>query len=224
MSFKSIAIDGPAGSGKSTTAKSVARGLDFTYIDTGAMYRAITLKALNLKIKDLGDEKEYEFIKDTRLDFIDSKLYMDNVDVSKEIRSEEVVLNVSLVSSLKYVRDLLVEEQRNIAKRANVVMDGRDIGTNVLKDADLKVFLTASVDVRAKRRYAELVEAHSNMTFDEVKADLIRRDTYDSTRKHNPLKQAEDAILIDTSDQTIEETAQIIMHLFKDKELKKWVI
>ena len=116
MNYKSIAIDGPAGSGKSTTAKSVARGLCFTYIDTGAMYRAITLKALNLIIKDLADEKQYEFIKDTRLDFIDGKLYMDSVDVSKEIRSEEVVKNVSLVSSLKYVRDLLVQEQRNLAK------------------------------------------------------------------------------------------------------------
>ena len=217
MKYQAIAIDGPAGSGKSTVAKIIAKNLGFTYIDTGAMYRAITLKALNLKIKDLGDEANYDFIKSTTLDFVDSKMTMDGIDVSKEIRTEEIVKNVSLVSSLKYVRVELVELQRQMAKRANVVMDGRDIGTNVLTDADLKIFLTATVDVRAERRYLEQKEKGiSDMTFEAVKADLIRRDTYDSTRKHNPLRKAEDAIELDTSGLSIEEVVNKITHLFKE--------
>ena len=220
MKYVSIAIDGPAGSGKSTIAKQIARELGFSYIDTGAMYRAITLKALNLNIPDLGDEKNYSFMKDTKLDFIDNKMYMDSIDVSEEIRTEKIVKNVSLVSSLLYVREELVSLQRELAKRCNCVMDGRDIGTNVLTDADLKIYMTASVEVRAKRRYYEQLETGvSNMTYDEVVADLIRRDTYDSTRKHNPLRKADDAIEIDTSDLSIEEVSQTIMHLFK--ELKK---
>lgn len=217
MNYQAIAIDGPAGSGKSTVAKIIAKELGFTYIDTGAMYRAITLKALNLKIKDLGDENNYAFIKDTTLDFVDSKMTMDGIDVSKEIRTEEIVKNVSLVSSLKYVRVALVDLQRQMAKRCNVVMDGRDIGTNVLTDADLKIYLTATVDVRAERRYLEQKEKGiSNMTFEEVKADLIRRDTYDSTRKHNPLRKADDAIELDTSGLSIEEVVNKITHLFKE--------
>ena len=217
MKYKAIAIDGPAGSGKSTVAKIIAKELGFTYIDTGAMYRAITLKALNLKIEDLGDENNYTFIKDTTLDFVDSKMTMDGIDVSKEIRTEEIVKNVSLVSSLKYVRVALVDLQREMAKRANVVMDGRDIGTNVLTDADLKIFLTATVDVRAERRYLEQTQKGiSNMTYEEVKADLIRRDTYDSTRKHNPLRKASDAIELDTSGLTIQEVVDKITHLFKE--------
>ena len=216
MKYYSIAIDGPAGSGKSTVAKSVARGLGFTYIDTGAMYRAITLKALELEIPNLGDESLYKFIEDTKLEFVDEKMYMDSRDVSVEIRSQAVVKNVSLVSSLKYVREILVEKQREMAKCDNVVMDGRDIGTNVLKNADLKIFLTASVEIRARRRFYELQDAGSTMTYEDVVQDIIRRDTFDSNRANNPLRQAEDAIYMDDSDETIEETAQNIMHLFKE--------
>ena len=219
MKYYSIAIDGPAGSGKSTIAKSVAKGLEFTYIDTGAMYRAITLKALELNIRNLADESLYDFILDTKLEFVNDLMYMDGKDVSKEIRSEEVVKNVSLVSSLKYVRDILVEKQREMAKTNNVVMDGRDIGTNVLKDASLKVFLTAAIDVRALRRFYELQESGSSMSYDDVVADVMRRDNFDTNRLNNPLRQAEDAILIDNSELTIEETAQKIMHLFKEKNL-----
>ena len=219
MKYYSIAIDGPAGSGKSTIAKSVAKGLEFTYIDTGAMYRAITLKALELNIRNLADETLYDFILDTKLEFVNDLMYMDGKDVSKEIRGEEVVKNVSLVSSLKYVRDILVEKQREMAKTNNVVMDGRDIGTNVLKDASLKIFLTAAIDVRALRRFYELQESGSSMSYDDVVADVMRRDNFDTNRLNNPLRQAEDAILIDNSELTIEETAQKIMHLFKEKNL-----
>lgn len=216
MKYYSIAIDGPAGSGKSTIAKSVSRGLGFTYIDTGAMYRAITLKALKLKISNLADESLYTFVKDTKLEFINDKMYMDDVDVSKEIREDDVVKNVSLVSSLKYVRDELVSLQQDMAKINNVVMDGRDIGTNVLKDASLKIFLVAAIDVRALRRYYEIKESGSDMSYDDVVVDLIRRDNFDSNRRHNPLKKADDAIEIDTSELTIEETSQKIMYLFKE--------
>lgn len=218
MKFYSIAIDGPAGSGKSTVAKSVARGLGFTYIDTGAMYRAITLKALRLGLSNLADESLYTFILSTSLVFIDGKMTMDNEDVSEEIRSQDVVKNVSLVSSLKYVRDNLVMKQREMAMHDNVVMDGRDIGTNVLKDADLKIFLTAAIDVRALRRYYELKDAHSPMSYDDVVVDLMRRDNFDTNRLHDPLRKADDAMEIDTSLMTIEETSQMIMHLFEDKK------
>ena len=122
-------------------------------------------------------------------------------------------------TSLKYVRDILVEKQREMAKTNNVVMDGRDIGTNVLKDASLKIFLTAAIDVRALRRFYELQESGSSMSYDDVVADVMRRDNFDTNRLNNPLRQAEDAILIDNSELTIEETAQKIMHLFKEKNL-----
>ncbi len=217
MKYYSIAIDGPAGSGKSTIAKSVARGLGFNYIDTGAMYRAVTLKALELKIINLAEEANYSFIKGLNLKFVSGRLYMEDKDVSEEIRSQAVVKNVSLVSSLKYVRDLLVDEQREMAKHTSVVMDGRDIGTNVLKEADLKIYLSAAIDVRALRRYYELKESGSDMSYDDVVVDLIRRDNFDSHRLHNPLMKAEDAIEIDTSELTIEETSQKIMHLFKER-------
>ncbi|MCR5741219.1 MAG: (d)CMP kinase [Gammaproteobacteria bacterium] len=216
MKYYSIAIDGPAGSGKSTIAKSVARNLGFTYIDTGAMYRAVTYKALQLNIRNLADASEYKFLEDTKLEFINNLMFMDGKDVSKEIRTQDVVKNVSLVSSLKYVRDVLVDWQREMAKTQSVVMDGRDIGTNVLKDASLKIFLTAAIDVRALRRYYELKEAGSQMSYDEVVVDLIRRDNFDTNRLNNPLRKASDAIEIDNSELSIEETAQKIMHLFKE--------
>ena len=216
MKYYSIAIDGPSSSGKSTAAKAIAKELGFTYIDTGAMYRAITLKALRLKIQDLGNEENYKFIKDTKLEFVDNKMYMDGVDVSKEIREQDVVLNVSLVSSLRYVREELVNAQREFAKVANVCMDGRDIGTNVLKDATIKIFLVADVKERAKRRYLEQLEKGSTMTLDEVEKDLERRDYFDSHREFNPLRKAEDAIEIDTTSMTIEEVQSKIITLFKE--------
>lgn len=216
MKYYAIAIDGPAGSGKSTIAKSVARGLGFTYIDTGAMYRAVTYKALKLGIINLAEESNYKFLEDTKFEFVSGKLFMDNIDVSDEIVKEDVVKNVSLVSSLKYVRDILVDEQRELARTTNVVMDGRDIGTNVLKEAFLKIYLVAAIDVRALRRYYEQKEAGSSMSYDDVVVDLIRRDNFDTNRLHNPLRKADDAIEIDTSEMTIEETSQKIMHLFKE--------
>ncbi len=216
MKYYSIAIDGPSSSGKSTAAKLIAKELGYTYIDTGAMYRAITLKALNLKIEDLADEKNYSFIPETKLEFHDNKMFMDGVDVSKEIREQDVVKNVSLVSSLRYVREELVALQRKFAEVTNVCMDGRDIGTNVLKNATLKIFLIADVNVRAQRRYLEQKEKGSTMTLEEVLKDLERRDYYDSHRELNPLRKAEDAIEIDNSSMTIEEVKNKIITLFKE--------
>lgn len=214
--YYSIAIDGPAGSGKSTIAKAVAKELNYVYIDTGAMYRAITLKALNLHIDNLADESKYSFIKDTKLEFIDDKMHMDGVDVSKEIRTEKVVKNVSLVSSLKYVRELLVEMQRDMAKSNNVIMDGRDIGTNVLTNATLKIFLTAAIDVRALRRYYESIENGVEVNYDDTITDIIRRDNFDSNRLHNPLRKADDAIVLDSSSMNIDEVKNNIIKLFKE--------
>ena len=141
---------------------------------------------------------------------------MDGVDVSKEIRTEKVVKNVSLVSSLKYVRELLVEMQRDMAKSNNVIMDGRDIGTNVLTNATLKIFLTAAIDVRALRRYYESIENGVEVNYDDTITDIIRRDNFDSNRLHNPLRKADDAIVLDSSSMNIDEVKNNIIKLFKE--------
>jgi cytidylate kinase len=199
-----IAIDGPAGAGKSTVAKRVARALQFKYIDTGAMYRAITLKALRLNI-DLGDESAYQFIQETTFKLDYDRLWMDGEDVSSAIRSAEVTQAVSEVSSLMTVREKLVELQQRLAAQDKVVMDGRDIGTNVLKDATKKFYLTASIEERAKRRYLEYQSLGIDCDLESIEKDIERRDKYDSSRSLHPLKPAEDAIIIDTSNLTLNE-------------------
>jgi cytidylate kinase len=205
-----IAIDGPAGAGKSTVAKRVARALQFKYIDTGAMYRAITLKALRLNI-DLGDESAYQFIQETTFKLDHDRLWMDGEDVSSAIRSAEVTQAVSEVSSLMTVREKLVELQQRLAAQDKVVMDGRDIGTNVLKDATKKFYLTASIEERAKRRYLEYQSLGIDCDLESIEKDIERRDKYDSSRSLHPLKPAEDAIIIDTSNLTLNEVINIIL-------------
>ncbi|MFU8786916.1 MAG: (d)CMP kinase [Candidatus Izemoplasmataceae bacterium] len=204
-----IAIDGPAGSGKSTIAKLVAKAFEYTHIDTGAMYRAITLKAMRLNI-DLSNEDAFDFIDQTRFDYKDGILYMDDEDVSKEIRTREVSNNVSLVSSHFIVRDKTVKRQQEISKNLNVVMDGRDIGYNVLPNADFKFYLTANVETRARRRYKENLERGIHSTLKELQTEISSRDAFDSSRVHSPLKPADDAIIIDTSDMSIEEVIETI--------------
>jgi cytidylate kinase len=205
-----IAIDGPAGAGKSTVAKRVANALQFKYIDTGAMYRAITLKALRLNI-DLGDESAYQFIQETTFKLDHDRLWMDGEDVSSAIRSAEVTQAVSEVSSLMTVREKLVELQQRLAAQDKVVMDGRDIGTNVLKDATKKFYLTASIEERAKRRYLEYQSLGIDCDLESIEKDIERRDKYDSSRSLHPLKPAEDAIIIDTSNLTLNEVINIIL-------------
>lgn len=212
-----IAIDGPAGSGKSTVAKQIAKQLNFKYLDTGAMYRAVALKGLNLGI-NLENEDEYRFLEDTKIDFQGERIFLDGVDVSSEIRSVEVSKLASLVAKFPYVRDMLVKEQQAIASDENVVMDGRDIGTVVLKDANLKVFLTASVEERAQRRLAERREKGlDSPDLATTIKEISERDYQDSHREVGPLKQADDAIYLDSSDLCIEAVIEKIISLVLER-------
>lgn len=212
-----IAIDGPAGSGKSTISSLLAEKLKWTHIDTGAMYRAVTLYALENKI-DLNNEESYSFLETIKISYLNDNIYLNNKNVSKEIRSEEVTKNVSLVSSFHYVRKKMVDLQKEAAKGINVVMDGRDIGTVVLPNANLKVFLTANVEERAKRRYQENKDNLVNKSIDDVIEEIKIRDTKDSTRKESPLKKAKDAIELDTTYLTIEEVVEKILLMIDKKE------
>lgn len=215
-----VAIDGPAGSGKSSISEIVSEKLGFCHIDTGAMFRAITLYALDLGI-DLNDESKYDFLNAINVLYRDQKTYLNGKDVSKEIRSEDVTNNVSTTAKLKCVRDKVIEFERESAKEGLILMDGRDIGTVVLPNADLKIFLTASAEERAKRRCKENelvgIESNYNVILEEIKA----RDFKDSTRKIAPLKQATDAILIDTTKMSIEEVVENIIKLINNKRFEK---
>lgn len=215
-----IAIDGPAGAGKSTISKKVAEILGFEYIDTGAMYRAVTLKALALNI-NLHDEEEYKFLEETRIDFRNQRLFLDDKDVSDEIRSLEVSNNVSLVSSFGYVREKMVSLQRELAKDKNVIMDGRDIGTVVLPDAELKIFLNADITERARRRLKERLENNlPTQTLEETIEEIKERDRKDSNREISPLQKAADAIEIDTSKLNVDEVVEEIIKLVVERGYK----
>ena len=205
-----IAIDGPGGAGKSTIAKLLAKDLGVEYIDTGAMYRAIGLKIIREDI-DLGDEINLKSMLDnTEIDFSNEKIILDNEDVSKLIRTPEISMMASDCSKEALVREKLVKLQRAIGAKKSIVMDGRDIGTNVLKDAELKIFLTADAEVRAKRRYDEMIQKGSSADYQNILEDINRRDYQDSHRELNPLKQAEDAILLDTSNMSITDVVNSI--------------
>ena len=212
-----LAIDGPAGSGKSTISALIAEKLKWTHIDTGAMYRAVTLYALENNI-NLNNESEYEFLENIKIRYVDDKIYLNNRDVSEEIRSDSVTKNVSLVSSFPYVRRKMVDLQQDAAKNINVVMDGRDIGTVVLPNANLKIFLTANVLERAKRRYAESNHQEKYQNIEELVNEIEVRDKKDSTRKESPLKKADDAITIDTTYLTIEQVVKKIILMIDKKE------
>ena len=216
-----IAIDGPAGAGKSTIARLAAKELGFIYVDTGAMYRAIALYLLDNKT-DLNDEVALK----NALDNIHINIvyeagvqhvFLDLQDVSTEIRSEKVGNMASTSSALPPVREKLLDLQRDIAAKNDVIMDGRDIGTNILPNAELKIYLTASVDVRAKRRYDELKLKGENPDLEEIKKGIETRDYQDMNRDIAPLKQAEDAVYIDSSDLTIAEVVDKIIDLAKNK-------
>ena len=203
-----IAIDGPAGSGKSSLAKEIAKRLGILYVDTGAMYRAITLKLLK------EDESSYEdILKNTKISFEGDKIFLDGKDVSKEIRENEISNKTSEMSKKKIIRDYLVKMQREIARDKDVVMEGRDIGSVVLKDAEYKFFLTADVKTRAMRRYKQIDD--DKVSFDEILEDLKVRDHNDSHRENSPLIQTEDAILIDSTDLNAEETIEKIISYIK---------
>ncbi len=209
-----VAIDGPAGAGKSSLSRLLANKLEYIYVDTGALYRAVGLKFSNLGFTTelVGDIAAV--LADTALDirFIDGaqRVFLDGNDVSDDIRTPAASMMASAVSAKPEVRAFLLDMQRNIAKRNNVVMDGRDIGTVVLPDADVKIFLTADVKVRAERRLKELLEKGEKVTFEEVLEDMKVRDYNDSHRDIAPLKQADDAVLADTSDLDFEGSLELL--------------
>ena len=206
-----VAIDGPAGSGKSTIAKLIAKKYNFTYIDTGAMYRMITLYLLQQNI-DFEDLKEIEDVLNNHinLDMKENKFFLNNKDVSQEIREPIISENVSKVASIKIVRDNLVSLQRKIASNKNVILDGRDIGTVVFPNAQVKIFLIASVEERANRRYKEFLEKNISISYEEVLKSLKERDFIDSTRKESPLVKAKDAIELDTTNLNLQEVVDFI--------------
>ena len=215
--MKQIAIDGPAGAGKSTIAKQLSQELGFVYIDTGAMYRTIGLYCLKQQADLENEEQISDLCAEAAIDirYIDGiqHMFLGDEDVSEAIRTEEVSQAASTVSKYPKVRQRLVDMQRALAKQYDVVMDGRDIGTKVLPDASLKIYLTASVEVRAERRFKEYQEKGIACDLEEIKKDIARRDHNDMTREHSPLCKAEDAIEVDTSDMTVPEVIQTIREL-----------
>ena len=211
-----VAIDGPAGSGKSTIAKLLAKKYDLTYIDTGAMYRMITLYLLENNI-DINDLKEVERVLNTvNLDMQGDKFYLDNVDVNTKIREKRINDNVSKVASIKIVRSNLVDLQRKISNNKDVILDGRDVGTVIFPNAQVKIFLIASPEERARRRYNEFLEKKTKITYDEVLKSIKERDHIDSTRDESPFVKADDAIELDSTNLTIEDVINFI-----SKEIEK---
>ena len=206
-----IAIDGPAGSGKSTVSKIISKKLNINYLDTGAMYRMCTLKALNENI-DLCNENEIiKTIDKINIKMENNVFYLDNKNVSELIRDENVSKNVSKIAAIKFVREKMVDIQREIATKADVIMDGRDIGTHVLKESKNKFYLNASIDIRAERRYKELISKGINVLKENIIKDIAKRDKLDSEREISPLIKANDAIEINTSGLSIEDVVSLII-------------
>jgi cytidylate kinase len=223
-----VAIDGGAGSGKSTTARGVARRLNFFYLDTGAMYRAFTLKYLRTVLKDTHEIPKridinviHELIPNTTIDLRQKNgqnlVFLDGDDVTVEIRTQRVSNFVSQISAIPEVRESMVTRQREIAENKKVVCEGRDIGTVVFPDAQVKIYMDADIQIRAQRREKELIEKKIKVPLDEVVKNLKFRDTYDSTRKHSPLKKAHDAIVVNTTDLTIEQEIDLVEEIIRKR-------
>jgi len=211
-----IAIDGPAGAGKSTIAKLIAQKLGFLYIDTGAMYRALTLKALNEFIDIKDAESIIKLANNSTIDLTNNsdgslKVMLDGIDVTREIRQPLITKHVSDLAKIKEVRQVMLKLQRALGERANSVLDGRDIGTVVFPDAQKKFYVDAHFSERVNRRHKELNESGENITWDSVESDLLNRDTIDSTREFAPLKKADDAIFVDTTDLNIQQVVEKVM-------------
>ena len=212
----SVAIDGPAGAGKSTIAKLVGKKFDLMYINTGAMYRAVALMAERNDVKPEEVEKLVKLVDTMEMHFENDDFILNGVNVQEEITMPEISAIVSNYASIPEVRAKLVELQRNMSEKYDVIMDGRDIGTVVLKDSKFKFFLTASAEERANRRYKELTERGLEVNYDEILSEIIRRDTIDSTREVDPLRKADDAIEIDSSNYNINEVTEIICNYIEN--------
>ncbi len=216
-----VAIDGPAGAGKSTVARRAAESLGYIYVDTGALYRTVGLKFSRTGTDISSDDAVKKLLCETAVDirFISGEqhVFLDGEDVSGLIRTPEASMMASAVSAKPSVREFLLEMQRKLARENNVIMDGRDIGTVVLPDADVKIFLTASVKVRAERRLKELREKGENVTLQEVCADIEKRDYNDMNRAAAPLKQADDAVLADTSELDLCDSAALVVSIIKER-------
>ena len=215
-----VAIDGPAGAGKSTIAKAAAKELGFIYVDTGALYRAIAYNAVTNGVID-DTQKIIDMLADTNVElkYVDGvqAVYLNGDDISAFIRTPEISMGASKVSAIPQVREFLLNLQRDIAKKNNVIMDGRDIATVVLPNADVKIFLFASPECRAQRRYLELVEKGENVTLEDVLEDVNKRDYQDSHREIAPLKPSEDSVMADTSKLNLEESIQLIINIIKER-------
>ena len=218
-----VAIDGPASSGKSTISKLIAQETNFLYLDTGAMYRATTLAFLRNNIAVVDNEAIKDLLENLVISFKNSDdgqlVFLNGDDVTREIRNLEVTRNVSAVSAIKAVRKKLVEMQRKIANNHSIIMDGRDIGTVVLPNAELKIYLIASVQARALRRFKENQEKGIDLSLEKLEEEIAHRDFLDSTRKESPLKKADDAIEIDTTSLSIQEVVSEITNLIQEKML-----
>ncbi len=213
-----IAIDGPAGSGKSTIAKKVADILGIEYIDTGAMYRAFTLKVLKSNIDINNVQQIVKLLDSTRIEFKNRHIYLDGIRVDEDIRDNSISNNVSNIAKIKEVREKMVEIQQELAKSNNVIMDGRDIGTVVLPNANYKFFVTASVEERARRRYKELLLKNAdNITYEQILEEIKKRDEIDSNRKISPLRKSPDAYVIDTTNKTIDESVQEVISIIEGR-------
>ncbi|MGN1123512.1 MAG: (d)CMP kinase [Eubacterium sp.] len=214
-----VAIDGPAGAGKSTIAKSASKKLGFIYVDTGALYRTIALSAVRNNVIDDTPQLEKmldEITVELKFENGAQRVYLNGEDVSDFIRTPEISMGASKVSAVPAVRAFLLDLQRNIARNNNVIMDGRDIASVVLPDADCKIFLFASPECRAKRRYKELVEKGEQVTYEEVLDDVNKRDYQDSHREIAPLKPTDESIMVDTSDLTLEQSIDSIVNIIKE--------
>lgn len=221
MGYISVAIDGPSGAGKSTVARAAAARLGFVYVDTGAMYRAIGLAMCR---KGISGEDTVGIIAalpeiDVRLSYQDGAQHvlLCGEDVSDAIRTPEIAYYASKVSAVPEVRKFLLDVQRDMAKKGNILMDGRDIGTVILPDAPVKIFLTASAEKRAERRYLELCQKDRQLTRESVLHDIVERDRQDMTRAAAPLRQADDAVLLDTSDMTLDESIEAVLQIIQEK-------
>ena len=210
-----IAIDGPAGAGKSTISKLIAKNLGINYIDTGAMYRAITYKCIKEDI-DVNDiQRVVDLCSRTDVDFVDNYIYLDGQRLNEEIRTLQVSSRVSDVAKIPQVREFLLEKQREIGKRSDVILDGRDVGTHIFPDAKYKFFLNASAQERGRRRYQELIDKGQSVVLEEIIEDIKKRDYIDSTREVAPLVKADDAIEVDTTSMTIDQVVTYISDMVR---------